>query len=85
MALVQFLPRGGIFGQFMGLVPIQHHEEFGKLLIFSGNPGIENQQLLTSVYMQVNMRPAASWQTLTLNGQLRQRISNNSSFSKFLL
>ena len=37
---------GGIFGQCMLSVPVEHGEEFGSILICSGNPGQERQKRL---------------------------------------
>ena len=45
-------PNGrGIFGQYMELVPTQHHK-FGQLLICSSNPNLESQKQLGNFMCQ---------------------------------
>ena len=40
------LSRGGIFGKYMGSVPMQHHEELGQLLIYGSNSDLESEKEL---------------------------------------
>ena len=53
----------------MGLVLIQHREEFGKVRVCSDNPGLKPAgRSFTSVCGQVEVRPAVGWQVLALSG-----------------
>ena len=65
--------RGGIFVS-VGLVSIQHHEEFAKCSLESQiSWGTQcSGRFLVSVCRQVELMPAVGWQTLALIGQEQQ-------------